>query len=158
MSKQNLPRKTQNLLIIVNELKQFRKFLEMTFLNHAVSLVNDDIAYLCHLVQVFIALQYNHTRCYLDNSVFSPSSGNHPLCNVISKQLLPTNFFRKNGTSMAGDRQMNNNLFIVNNSLAVGYINTIISKKSNNEQKYMQNRKLEIYNLWTNQKHTTNNT
>jgi len=72
LSKQSHLLKTQNLLVIVNKLKEFREFLEMTFLNHAISLVNDDIAYLCHLAQMFIALQHNHKRCYLDNTVLSP--------------------------------------------------------------------------------------
>ena len=52
-----------NVLVIVNELKEFRELLEMTLFNHAVCLVNDNIAYLRHLAQVFITLQLQTLSC-----------------------------------------------------------------------------------------------
>ena len=37
----------------------------MTFLNHTVSLVNDDVTHLCYLAQVFITLHNTHILCLM---------------------------------------------------------------------------------------------
>ena len=59
-----------NSLIAVHELKQFRQFLEMTFLNHTISFIDDDIAYLFHLAQVFLTLQ-QQTHVFISSTITS---------------------------------------------------------------------------------------